>query len=160
MTKKSLDSSNGVALKVRTRITITGLLLLAVAAALLNIQQQSSLAFAAREEDKNVLYVCKEDITTDIFELASGIFAAILFVLSLRAYRKLKIKGMLFVSAAFGIFAARTIAIETRDLYLGGGESSAIESALSIMFLMAIVLFFIAIVQREKIKPRPQQPDI
>lgn len=160
LTKKSLDSSNGVALKVRTRITITGLLLLAVAAALLNIQQQSSLAFAAREEDKNVLYVCKEDITTDIFELASGIFAAILFVLSLRAYRKLKIKGMLFVSAAFGIFAARTIAIETRDLYLGGGESSAIESALSIMFLMAIVLFFIAIVQREKIKPRPQQPDI
>lgn len=160
LTKKSLDSSNGVALKVRTRITITGLLLLAVAAALLNIQQQSSLAFAAREEDKNVLYVCKEDITTDIFELASGIFAAILFVLSLRAYRKLKIKGMLFVSAAFGIFAARTIAIETRDLYLGGGESSAMESALSIMFLMAIVLFFIAIVQREKIKPRPQQPDI
>lgn len=160
LTKKSLDSSNGVALKVRTRITITGLLLLAVAAALLNIQQQSSLAFAAREEDKNVLYVCKEDITTDIFELASGIFAAILFVLSLRAYRKLKIKGMLFVSAAFGIFAARTIAIETRDLYLGGGESSALESALSIMFLMAIVLFFIAIVQREKIKPRPQQPDI
>lgn len=75
LTKKSLDSSNGVALKVRTRITITGLLLLAVAAALLNIQQQSSLAFAAREEDKNVLYVCKEDITTDIFELASGIFA-------------------------------------------------------------------------------------
>lgn len=160
LTKKSLDSSNGVALKVRTRITITGLLLLAVAAALLNIQQQSSLAFAAREEDKNVLYVCKEDITTDIFELAGGIFAAILFVLSLRAYRKLKIKGMLFVSAAFVIFAARTIAIETRDLYLGGGESSALESALSIMFLMAIVLFFIAIVQREKIKPRPQQPDI
>jgi hypothetical protein len=106
------DRSN--ALKMRTRITITGLFLLAVAAALLNIEQQSSLAFAAREEDKDVLYVCKEDTTTDVFEFVSGIFAAILFVLSLRAYRNLKIKSILYVSAAFGIFAARTIAIEKR----------------------------------------------
>jgi hypothetical protein len=152
------DRSN--ALKMRTRITITGLFLLAVAAALLNIEQQSSLAFAAREEDKNVLYVCKDDTTTDIFEFVSGIFAAVLFVLSLRAYRNLKTKGMLFVSAAFGIFAARTIAIETRDLIFGGGTPSGLQSSLSIMFLMAIVLFFIAIVQREKIKPKPRQPDI
>jgi hypothetical protein len=67
---------------------------------------------------------------------------------------------MLFVSAAFGIFAARTIAIETRDLYLGGGDSPALESVLSIMFLMALMLFFVAIVQNEKIKPKPPQPDI
>jgi hypothetical protein len=87
---------------MRTRITITGLFLLVVAAALLSIQQ-SSLAFAAGEQAKNVFCVGKDDTTTDIFELLSGIFAAILFVLSLRAYRKLKIKGMLFVSVAFGI---------------------------------------------------------
>jgi hypothetical protein len=152
------DRSN--ALKMRTRITITGLFLLAVAAALLNIEQQSSLAFAAREEDKDVLYVCKEDTTTDVFEFVSGIFAAILFVLSLRAYRNLKIKSILYVSAAFGIFAARTIAIETRDLIFGGGTPSGLQSSLSIMFLMAIVLFFIAILQRQKIKPKPPQPDI
>ena len=150
-----IDRSKGVTLNMRTKITITGLFLLA-AAALLNIQHQSSLAFA----NKNVLYVCKEDTTTDIFELLGGIFAAILFVLSIRAYKKLKIKGMLYVSAAFGIFAARTIAIETRDLYFGGGGTSALQSALSIMFLMAIVLFFIAILQREKIKPKASQPDI
>jgi hypothetical protein len=141
---------------MRTRITITGLLLLAVAAAL-NIEQQSSLA---AREDKDVLYVCRDDTTTDIFEFAGGIFAAILFVLSLRAYTKLKIKGMLFVSAAFGIFAARTIAIETRDLIFGGGTPSGLQSSLSFMFLMAIVLFLIAIVQRQKIKPKPSQPDI
>jgi hypothetical protein len=141
---------------MRTKITITELLLLVVAAALLSIQQ-SSLAFAAEEEDKNA---GKQDTTTDILELLSGIFAAILFVLSLRAYRKLKIKGMLFVSAAFGIFAARTIAIETRDLIFGGGTPSGLQSSLSIMFLMAIVLFFIAILQRQKIKPKPPQPDI
>ena len=154
----TLTSSKGVALKMRTRITI-GLFLLVVAAALSSIQQ-SSLAFAGGGEDKNVFYVGKQDITTDIFELLSGIFAAILFVLSLRAYRKLKIKGMLFVSAAFGIFAARTIAIETRDLYLGGGDSPALQSVLSVMFLMALMLFFVAIVQRDKIKPKPPRPDI
>ena len=159
LTKKYLDSSNGVALNMKTRISITGLFLLAVATALLNIQQ-SSLALATREEDKNVSNVCKDDTTTDIFELVSGIFAAILAVLSLRAYRNLKIKGMLFVSAAFGIFATRTLVIETRDLYFGGGTPSGLQSSLSIMFLMAIMLFFIAIVQREKIKPKPPHPDI
>ena len=158
MTKKYLDSSKGDALKMRRSITITGVFLLAVAA-LLNIQQ-SSLAFAAEDEDNNLLHVRKQNTTTDIFELLSGIFAAILCVLSLRAYTKLKIKAMLFVSAAFGIFAARTIAIETRDLYVGGGESPALESLLSFMFLMALVLFFVAIVQRERIKPKPPQPDI
>jgi len=142
---------------MRTRTTITGLLFVAVAA-LLNIQQ-SALALAAGDEDNNLLQVRKQNTTTDIFELVSGIFAAILCVLSLRAYTKLKIKAMLFVSAAFGIFAARTIAIETRDLYVGGGESPALESILSFMFLMALVLFFIAIVQRERIKPKPPQPD-
>ena len=67
---------------------------------------------------------------------------------------------MLFVSAAFGIFAARTIAIETRDLYLGGGDSPALQSVLSVMILMALMLFFVAIVQRDKIKPKYPQPDI
>jgi len=110
LTKKHLDNSKGVPLNMRTRTTITGLLLVAVAAALWNIQQ-SALALAAGEEDDNVLHARKESITTDIFELVSGIFAAILCVLSLRAYTNLKIKAMLFVSAAFGIFAARTIAI-------------------------------------------------
>jgi len=154
LNKKLLDNSKGVPLD---------LLLLAVAAALYNntnIEQQSSLAFAAGKEDDNVLHVRKESITTDIFELVSGIFSAILCVLSLRAYTKLKMKGMLFVSAVFGIFAVRTIAIKTRDIYVGGGKSPALESILSFMFLIALVLFFIAIVQRENIKQKHRQPDI
>jgi len=146
-------------LKTRSRITITGLFILVVAATLLNIQQ-SSLALATGEENKNVLYDDKENPTTDILKLVGGIFAAILFVLSLRAYRKLKIKGMLFASAAFGIFAARTIAIETRDLYLGGVESPTLETVFSFMFLMALMLFFVAIAGRERIKPKHPQPDI
>jgi len=159
LTEKYPDNSKGAALNMRTRITITGLLFLTVATCLLNIQQQSSLAFAA-EEDNNLLKVRKENTTIDIFELLTGIFAAILFVLSLRAYRKLKIKGMLFASAALGIFAARTVAIETRDLYLGGVESPTLEPVFSSMFLMALVLFFVAIDGRVRIKPKHPQPDI
>jgi len=68
LTKKYLDRSNGVALKMRIRIAITGLLLLVAAAALSNIQH-SALAFAAGEEDNNLLHVRNESITTDIFEL-------------------------------------------------------------------------------------------
>jgi hypothetical protein len=51
-----LDRSKDIASNMRTdkKITITGLFLL-VAAALLNIQHQSSLAFAAA--NKNVLYL-------------------------------------------------------------------------------------------------------
>ena len=48
MTKKHLDNSKGVPLNMRTRTTITGLLLVGVAAALWNIQQ-SALAFAAEK---------------------------------------------------------------------------------------------------------------
>ena len=58
LNKKLLDNSKGVPLD---------LLLLAVAAALYNntnIEQQSSLAFAAGKEDDNVLHVRKESITT------------------------------------------------------------------------------------------------
>ena len=61
MTKKYLDNSKGVPLNMAINITITGLFLLAVAAALLSIQPQSSLAFATRE-DSNVLHVRKENI--------------------------------------------------------------------------------------------------
>src|SRR5215831_10998773 len=129
LTEKYPDNSKGAALNMRTRITITGLLFLTVATCLLNIQQQSSLAFAA-EEDNNLLKVRKENTTIDIFELLTG------------------------------IFVARTIAIETRDLYLGGVESPTLETVFSFMFLMALMLFFVAIAGRERIKPKHPQPDI
>lgn len=156
LNRKFPDNYNGIFIKIRTSIPIIGLFLLIVmAAALLNIQQQSSLAFAATD-NKNVYGVGGGDIS-DIFELVSGIIAAILSFLSLKAYRKLKIKGMVFVSAAFGIFAVRTIAIEISDLYVGGVQSSVPQSIFEMMIFIALVLFFVAIVQSEKILPKAPQ---
>ncbi|NHI02483.1 hypothetical protein DYY67_0522 [Candidatus Nitrosotalea sp. TS] len=42
-------------------------------------------------------------------DFATGIFAAVLFVMSLFAYRRTNMKRLLFVSAAFGLYAFRAI---------------------------------------------------
>ena len=52
---------------------------------------------------------------SDIVDFASGIFAAFLMVLSLHAYRNRKTKRLLLVSAAFGMFALRTIIARLRS---------------------------------------------
>jgi len=135
---------------MRRSITITGVFLLAVAA-LLNIQQ-SSLAFAAEDEDNNLLHVRKQNTTTDIFELVSGIFAAILCVSSLGVYTKPKIKGRSLFWPRLKYMPCVPLQLRL-EIYTSEEESPVLESVLSILFLMALALFFVAIVQRERIKP-------
>jgi hypothetical protein len=143
LTRKSIDSRNGVFLK------ISALFLLAVAAILLNMQ--SSFASA--------VYIQRGNIS-DAFDLGSGIFAAVLFALSLVAYRKLRIEGLLYVSAAFAIFAVRTIVVESSDLFQVQLESSVLELVLTMMIFIALALFFVAVVQRQKIRTKSPQPEI
>jgi hypothetical protein len=86
----------------------------------------------------------------EVFEFASGIFAALLCALSLSAYKKIKLKRILFVSIAFGLFAIRTI-VSHIDLFMPEVESSIVEMALAIMTFVSLSLFFIAIVRKEKV---------
>jgi hypothetical protein len=86
----------------------------------------------------------------EIFDFGSGIFAALLCGLSLVAYKKIKLKRILFVSIAFGLFAIRTI-VSHFDLFVPEVESSIIEMILAIMTFVALSLFFIAIVRKEKV---------
>jgi hypothetical protein len=86
----------------------------------------------------------------EIFDLGSGIFAAILFVLSLIAYRKVKLKKILFVAIAFGLFAVRTI-LSRLDLFMPDIESSFLELMLAITSFIALSLFFLAIVRKDKV---------
>ena len=86
----------------------------------------------------------------EIFEFGSGIFAALLCALSLSAYKKIKLKRILFVSIAFGLFAIRTI-VSHIDLFIPEVESSIVEMALAIMTFVSLSLFFIAIVRKEKV---------
>ena len=97
----------------------------------------------------------KRDIA-EIFDLGSGVFAAVLFVLSLIAYVNLRQKRMLYVSIAFALFAVRTI-ISRSDLFMPEIESSLLEMMLGVMSFIALSLFFLAIVRKEKVRRKMQQ---
>ena len=88
-----------------------------------------------------------------LFDFVSGLFAALLCGLSLLAYMKLKLKRILFVSIAFGLFAIRTI-VAHFDLFMPEVESSIIEMTLAIMTFVALSLFFVAIVRKERVHPK------
>jgi hypothetical protein len=115
-----------------------------------------SAATAAVESDESEAEEMDEDLLdrgniAEIFEFGTGIFAGILFVLSLIAYRNLKSRRLIFVACAFGLFAIRTIVLRI-DLFVPEVESSILELILAIMGFAALSLFFIAIVTRGKIK--------
>ena len=89
----------------------------------------------------------------EFFDLGTGIFAAILFALSLIAYKRIKSRRILYVAIAFAIFAIRAI-VSNLDLFMPEIESSSLELLLAIMGFAALGLFFLAIVRREKIRTR------
>lgn len=89
----------------------------------------------------------------EFFDLGTGIFAAILFTLSIVAYKKIKSRRILYVAIAFAIFAIRAI-VSKIDLFISDIESSSLDLVLAIMGFAALGLFFFAIVKREKIKTR------
>jgi hypothetical protein len=92
----------------------------------------------------------------EIFEFGSGIFAFLLFGLSLVAYKNMKMRRILFVSIAFGLFGLRTV-VARLDLFMPEIESSMVEMTLAIMSFAALSLFFIAIVRKEKVITKSNQ---
>ena len=89
-------------------------------------------------------------VIPESLDFASGIFAAFLVALSLVAYQRTKMKRLLFVSAAFGLFSFRAI-IPRLDLFLPDLDLSAsIETILSITGFVILGLFFLAIVKKQK----------
>ena len=116
----------------------------------LNSHLQNALAFTDTPDSLD-----RGDIA-EIFEFGSGIFAALLCALSLSAYKKIKLKRILYVSIAFGLIAIGTIVSHT-DLIIPEVESSIVEMALAIMSFVALSLFFIAIVRKEKVTTKAKQ---
>jgi len=84
---------------------------------------------------------------SDIVDFASGIFAVLLMALSLFAYRNTRTKRLLFVSAAFGLFALRTI-VARLDALIPEAQSTLIELALALTGFAILSLFFLAIAKR------------
>lgn len=80
-------------------------------------------------------------------DFATGIFAAFLFVVSLFAYKRTKMKRLLFVSAAFGLYAFRAI-LPRLEILLPTVEAATITVILSSIGFVILALFFVAIVKK------------
>lgn len=84
---------------------------------------------------------------SESLDFATGIFAAILLVISLVVYRRTHLTRILFVSAAFGLYAFRAI-LPRLDIFLPSIESTTIEVLLSITGFVILALFFVAIIKK------------
>ena len=89
----------------------------------------------------------------DLFDIGSGVFAILLSALSLAAYRNLKSKRVLFVSAAFAMFAVHSIFSKT-ELFIPTIESSLLELIVSVVSFVSLSFFFLAIVKGPKTKAK------
>jgi predicted PurR-regulated permease PerM len=87
----------------------------------------------------------------EIIDFATGIFAIFLMTLSIISYRNLKARRLIFVSAAFGLYALRTMIARLVDLTIPESQSIAIEMGLAIAGFAILAFFFIAIVKKEKV---------
>ncbi len=86
---------------------------------------------------------------SEIIDFASGVFAVFLMVLSLISYRNVRAKRLIFVSAAFGLFALRAV-VSRLDYLIPESLSATVEVGLAIAGFGILALFFVAIVKKEK----------
>lgn len=83
--------------------------------------------------------------TMELLDVAIGIFALLLFALSLSAYRKTRLRRLVLVSLAFLLFAADVVVRQLDVLVLALGfqadqvASAAIEFAILLLFFLAVV---------------------
>ena len=92
---------------------------------------------------------------SDLFDFGSGIFAAFLAILSLMAYRSVKTRRLLFVCAAFGLFAIRAV-LDNLDIFAPEIESETIDIATAVTGFVILALFSIAIIKKEVHKEKPK----
>jgi len=81
---------------------------------------------------------------SEILELARGVFALVLFTISLYAWSKRKQPALLIVAAAFLPFFAKTVL----DVFYP--TSTLLELARPLFDFIALALFFVAIVIRPR----------
>ena len=88
------------------------------------------------------------DDPLEILSLAVGVFAILLFVISLHSYRQTKLASLLLVSAAFALFALKTFIHHLDVLVLNIGPST--ENLLfTILDFAILILFFLSLVVRK-----------
>ena len=86
--------------------------------------------------------------TQEALDLAIAVFALVLLGLSLSAYRKTRLRRLLLVSAAFGLFAVEVLLRQLDDYVFNVGEQTA-QIVVAAMEFTILLLFFLAIVVRD-----------
>lgn len=95
-------------------------------------------------------------LQTDLFEnvetiiiAVTGIFSLLLLALSISAYRKTGLKKIIYAAAAFALFGIQLLFESIEEIFevLDTGYGSVITSS---MTLAILILFFLAIVQKNK----------
>jgi hypothetical protein len=83
--------------------------------------------------------------TSELLSLVVGVFALVLLALSITAYRKTNLRRLLFVSFAFGLFAVE-VSIRQIDFFVFSIGSGTLEVLSTVMDLVILLLFFLALV--------------
>ena len=114
----------------------------------INLVSGSTLAFSATDEGagNNGSGSSFQELLAEIFDLGSGIFAAIILIISLVAYRKLKSWRILLISSAFALFCARSV-LSRLDVFM----PETLELILAMVSFAGVILFFLAILQMGKL---------
>jgi hypothetical protein len=84
---------------------------------------------------------------TEVLELGAGVFAVILFALSLLAYQRTGQRRLLIVSGAFGLYVVKAF-FEYLTILMPSLEKSILDLILSAVEFIILMLFFLAIVKR------------
>ena len=89
------------------------------------------------------------DSIESAIQAATGIFSILLLALSISAYRRTGFKKIIYAAAAFALFAVQLLFESLEDTFevLDTGYGSVLASS---MTLAILVLFFLAIVQKNK----------
>ena len=86
--------------------------------------------------------------TQETLDIAIAIFALVLLALSLSAYRKTRLRRLLLVSAAFGLFAVEVLIGQLDDFVFDVGFQTE-QIVVAVMEFVILLLFFLAIVVRD-----------
>ncbi len=90
----------------------------------------------------------EEQGTEALLNVVVALFAVLLFALSLTAYRRTHLRRLLFVSGAFGLFAAAAAARNLEILIFPGVDVDGV--IVSLLELSSLLLFFLALVFRDR----------
>ena len=80
----------------------------------------------------------------EILSLTVGLFAIVLLIISFLSYRKTGLLRMLLISAAFGLFAAKTL-LHHLGIFVLNWTAQTEDLVFTALDLVILVLFFLAL---------------